>query len=107
MSEWKVPEKQVTNRGFTVYNFRDSYDKECSLQQSSICDDEECLWLGCDRNAPPHLGHEMSPRMHLTQSQAKWLGKMLIAFSKNGTLDVNDIDPCPICGEPAERKRER
>ena len=80
-------ELKQTNRGFKYYDFEDHNGVKCSLQKSSLAD-EECVWLGSNKNSPPHprLGIEMSPRMHLTQSQAKWLGELLIDFSKTGDL---------------------
>jgi len=80
------PEVKVTRRGFEIIQFVDHNGEECSLQKSSIIDEEECIWLGCDNNRKPHhvTGDELSPRMHLTQSQAKWIGKLLIKFSKTG-----------------------
>jgi hypothetical protein len=82
-------ELKYTNRGFAFYNFEDRNAEKCSLQKSSIIDEEECVWLGRNENAKPHptLGIEMSPRMLLTQSQAKWLGELLIKFSESGHLN--------------------
>lgn len=66
-----------TGRGFSVIAFRDAYDKECSLQQSSaIGDSEEAMenpgssfvWLGVDDADPiimksdaSKLGLELPP----------------------------------------------
>jgi len=86
-SEFESPGFQVTNRGFWYFKFNDYNGHKCSLQKSSLAD-EYCVWLGREKNEEPHhvTGHEMSPRMHLTQSQAKWLGEKLIKFAKTGEL---------------------
>lgn len=85
-SEFESPRFQVTNRGFGYFKFNDYNRRECTLQKSSLIADEYCVWLGREKNEEPHLGHEMSPRMHLTQSQAKWLGEKLIKFAETGEL---------------------
>lgn len=81
-----------TERGFEIIKFTDHNNASCSLQQSSaILDDEgagnpgsSLIWLGCDKNAPPHLGHEMSPRMHLTREQVESLLDMLTNWLNTG-----------------------
>lgn len=86
------PKFRYTKRGFSVYEFKDQYGKDCSLQHSSIVEKEQYIWLGREKNEPDHLGHELSPRMHLSQSQAKWLGEKLIKFAETGSLEENAVD---------------
>lgn len=85
-SDSETSELQYTNRGFEYYKFQDYNRHDCTLQKSSLIADEYCVWLGREKNAEPHLGYEMSPRMHLTQSQARWLGEKLLHFAETGDL---------------------
>lgn len=84
MTADKTPEIQLapTNRGFLLGKFRDRYDAECSIQESSLV--EPCLWLGVD--APRVSGQS---RMHLTQEMAGALWPMLKWFAERG--DLRDI----------------
>lgn len=84
-----------TERGFELIEFADYDGVACSLQQSSITDLDHkagatALWLGCDKNAPPHLGHEMSPRMHLDRRRVIELVTHLQAWLETGSLNVPD-----------------
>ena len=87
----KEPELQHTCRGFPYYEFKDFYGAECSLQESSIVE-PECVWLGCEKNRKPHhiTGTELSPRMHLTRKQARWIGEKLLEFANKGTITNKD-----------------
>jgi len=42
-----------TNRGFTLIEFKDRNDIECSLQKSSSAM-EESIWLGCNDPEPKY-----------------------------------------------------
>ena len=91
-----------TNRGFAIYNFKDQYKKECSLQKSSLAD-KDCVWLGCDkielkhfkagegwRDIPTPFSIEehwiANTRMLLTRAQVKRLLPHLIRFVETGEL---------------------
>lgn len=84
---------ESTTRDFEVISFRDHNGEECSLQQSSITDLQNdagatAVWLGCDKNAAPHMGHEMSPRMHLNREQVIELVTHLQAWLETGSFRV-------------------
>lgn len=78
-------------RGLKLIEFKDKYGKGCSLQQSSLAEDQEygrsAVWLGCNENHPPHLGREMSPRMHLDRKQVRALVKHLRRWLKDNTFE--------------------
>lgn len=68
-----------TNRGFSVIEFKDSYGKQCSLQESSSASEPK-IWFGVD-DVPNGLGG-----MHLTREQVKELLPHLNRFVKTGDL---------------------
>ncbi len=74
---------QVSDRGFSGYQFMDRSGNECSIQDSSLAT-ESAIWFGCNKNSPTHLGHELSPRMHLTQEMVKELLPILTRFAETG-----------------------
>lgn len=98
-----------TGRGFSIYRFTDRYGELCSLQMSSLAE-EEAIWLGVnDANllimasqAAEHGVHTtettgwvkypvpdavvMSTRMHLTQDQVAELMPLLQHFVETGEL---------------------
>jgi hypothetical protein len=87
-----------TARGFTHFAFKDRYDIECSLQESSLAT-EAAIWFGCNDADPrvcvPGKGWQPVPmpedtvtntRMHLTQEQIKALLPALIHFAETGEL---------------------
>ena len=102
-----------TNRGFEVQYFKDDYDKDCSIQESSSVIPH--IWLGVHN--PPHkimwsdaekYGIEVTEkagwydypvpsdvlvesRMHLSQDQAKQLAKKLIYFARHGVLKEEEV----------------
>ena len=63
-----------TERGFKRGEFRDQYDKLCSLQKSSLAT-QDCIWLGLDQE-----------RMHLTQEMVAELLPRLEKFVYTGEL---------------------
>ena len=73
-------EKTITGRGFGLFQFRDKYGQECSLQDSSLAT-ESAIWLGVDVNLK---GEEINERMHLTQEQVKALLPILTNFAETG-----------------------
>lgn len=95
-------EVTTTGRGFQVIRFTDRNGEPCSLQQSSAFDlsaedgvpdaGASFVWLGCDNNAKPHLGHELSPRMHLTRKQVSVLVRHLVAWLETGEFGDQVLD---------------
>lgn len=77
-----------TKRGFLRGEFRDRYDNECSIQESSLAF-ESCLWLGQDECAHHHVTGDCMARMHLTREMAKDLLPLLRHFVKTGRLPVS------------------
>lgn len=73
-----------TNRGFALIKFKDCYGALCSLQKSSLAD-EDAIWLGCD-TVEERNGEHHSIRMHLTKSDACRLISVLEAFVEFGEL---------------------
>ncbi len=65
-----------TERGFDVWEFTDRSGKKCSIQKSSLAD-EDCIWLGI---------HDLAGRMHLTRAQVRKLLPYLKRFAATGNL---------------------
>jgi hypothetical protein len=90
---------ETTERGFQIVNFRDRNGESCSLQQSSAIDisapdglenaGSSFVWLGCDKNASPYMGHGMSPRMHLDREHVRMLIGHLQHWLETGDLGGN------------------
>lgn len=61
----------LTPRNFVIVEFKDVYNQECSIQESSAIDDEgePLLWLGVHEN-----------RMHLNVKQCESLITYLLHF---------------------------
>lgn len=77
---------RLTERGFARYDFKDRYNEECSIQKSSLAD-EDCLWLGCNHETiHDKLNTPCGARMHLTQEMAAMLIPILDHFVKTGEL---------------------
>lgn len=74
-----------TQRGFSLIEFKDTKGEDCSIQKSSLADDDY-LWIGLDRAPAPHLGHELSPRMHINKEIAQDLIKVLTTFVETGDI---------------------
>lgn len=86
-----------TQRGFRILSFKDAYNIDCSLQESSLAT-TNAIWLGCDEAEPKVLingrwenlsmpeEYVANTRMHLTQKQVKELLPYLIKFAETGTL---------------------
>lgn len=92
-------EETRTERGFIVRRFKDIYNKECSIQESSLAT-EDAIWMGAG-----------SERMHLNQAMVADLIPQLQHFVQYGTLprpeaaEVKESDPLPTapcltCGKP-------
>lgn len=89
-----------TERGFGIINFKDDYDKECSLQKSSSAEEEK-IWLGIDKapvmycvkgegwkDYPLPEGVEIFSRMHLTREQVAKLMPYLQRFLDTGEISI-------------------
>jgi hypothetical protein len=74
-----------THRGFRLYEFKDHYGEDCSLQKSSLAD-TDAIWLGIDKPKPTPIGGLVSGRMHLTRKQVKALLPKLVKFVETGEL---------------------
>ena len=74
-----------TGRGFSLIEFKDTKGEDCSIQKSSLAD-ADYLWIGMDRAPAPHLGHELSPRMHIDQETAAQLIEVLTTFVNTGDI---------------------
>jgi len=72
-------EVKHTCRGLRFYEFEDLNNKKCTIQKSSIAT-EHAILLG--------ISEEVRNTMHLTQGQARELGKMLIHFADSGELPI-------------------
>ncbi len=88
--------KTKTNRGFGLFDFKDKYGRECSLQDSSLAS-EPAIWFGIDNANPKILKKgsgwvpfsvpddvHFTTRMHLTQEQVKALLPILTYFAETG-----------------------
>jgi len=102
-------EKEKTNRGFSIFNFKDRYNQECSLQKSSLAF-EDAIWFGIDNADPKIMANQaakhgvqtkettgwvpfpipedvlLSTRMHLTQEQVAELIPVLQKFVETGEI---------------------
>ena len=95
-----------TERGFALAEFRDFYDKACSVQRSSIAT-EDCIWLGISEAEGlilPGDGTGWHPypipdnvsiptRMHLSREQVASLLPALTEFAKSGNLPPEVLSP--------------
>lgn len=93
--------KENTYRGFEIITFIDSYDAECSLQESSSAE-ESRIWLGINDADPKIMAKDtteggvgwvhfhvpknvsMNTRMHLNRKQVKSLLPHLVKFAFTG-----------------------
>ncbi len=75
-----------TSRGFERGEFKDRYGAACSIQKSSLAE-EDCIWLGCEHETIHDVtGEKCGARMHLTQELAADLWPMLKHFAETGNL---------------------
>lgn len=103
-------EQKVTQRGFVKLLFKDSYNKLCSLQESSNAEDDY-IWLGLEDAEPLIMESDavklgliskdnpvgwmkypipeevlLHTRMHLSKEQATILGLKLLHFGISGDI---------------------
>ncbi len=69
-------EVKHTSRGFAIVNFKDHYGLHCSLQKSSLAD-QDAIWLGGNG----------ADRMHLTQDHVAALLPILQRFVETGEIE--------------------
>jgi hypothetical protein len=87
----RVMQVELTPRGFEIIRFKDHYDFDCSLQQSSLAEFEQpgssAVWFGVGDNRM-HLGVELLRQLipHLQQ----WLETGSFVLSEEGEPDAND-----------------
>ena len=77
-------EFRYTERGFERIEFEDRYRARCSLQKSSLAE-EDAIWLGVDLGVDGE-GKVRGGRMHLTQEMAADLLPFLQRFVEEGRL---------------------
>lgn len=98
-----MKEVRYTHRGFPIYEFQDRYGTSCSLQKSSLAD-EDAIWFGCDDADPKVMASEIieggvgwakypvpkevefNTRMHLTVEQVRELLPILQKFVETGEI---------------------
>ena len=96
-------QKSKTPRNFKLIEFRDYYENECSIQESSLAI-EEAIWIGVDDANPQILESKIkeggtgyvkyivpedvhfTTRMHLTREQVKEILPFLKKFVKEGEI---------------------
>lgn len=74
-----------TGRNFIRGEFKDLYDNECSVQQSSLAT-EHAIWLGCNSAKFDCNNIPYGTRMHLTKEMARDLATILLKFATTGEL---------------------
>jgi hypothetical protein len=94
--ETPLGDLNLTERNFEVIVFEDRYENQCSLQQSSIFDDEHwdhpgatAVWLGIDRQRGPRDGMfdaANQTRMHLDRKGVQALVAVLETWLKCGSF---------------------
>lgn len=95
---------EKTGRGFSIVEFKDRYDEQCSIQDSSLAT-EDAIWLGVNNpklqmmasdgqeggtgwvTIPLHEKlHISASRMHLTREQVEELLPILERFVETGSI---------------------
>jgi hypothetical protein len=74
MEKGRTMKTYVLERGFRKADFKDRYNADCSIQESSLAS-EAAIWLGVHEN-----------RMHLTVDMVAALIPMLQHFVETGEL---------------------
>ena len=88
-----------TARGFSIIDFKDRYDVECNIQESSLATDD-AIWIGCANPEPKIMSDKgwvpykipeyvlINTRMHLTRRQVKELLPILANFVETGDVEL-------------------
>ena len=110
-NQYNFFEQTITQRGFIKLLFKDSYNKHCSLQESSNAEDDY-IWLGIEDAEPVIMESDaiklgliskdiepvgwadypipnevlLTTRMHLNKEQATILGLKLLHFGTTGDI---------------------
>lgn len=93
-SQLKHPVRKLaaveTSRGFTRVSFKDHYDRDCTLQESSMVS-QPAVWLGVEadqilRDMAAHPGSEPRSRMHLSEEGVVNLLPHLLKFLAEGEI---------------------
>lgn len=117
--------RSKTNRGFDLIEFKDLYQIECSIQKSSLADDQ-AIWIGVN-DADPKIMASMASgygvrtsqttgwvnyplpdavtfntRMHLNRKQVAKLLPILQHFAATGEISRRSIRSCA----PAQNEGE-
>lgn len=103
-------EKSKTTRGFDIIKFKDWYGENCSVQKSSLFE-EDCIWLGINDANPQIMASQaklfgveteettgwvsypvpkevlMTTRMHLNRNQVSKLLPILQKFVDTGEIE--------------------
>ena len=112
-----------TNRGYNLLSFRDRYDEECTLQESSLAT-EDAIWLGISEpsaKVPASLAESLgvdaggqrtgwvdyplppeallNARMHLTREHVRALLPHLIRFARSGFLALALLALSTACSQ--------
>jgi hypothetical protein len=80
--------KSKTKRGFVIYEFKDRYGGDCSLQKSSNAEEDQ-VWLGLDLTEMPTHHATLEPlgvRMLIDRDLAAKLALKLAAFAETGEI---------------------
>lgn len=95
---------EKTNRGFGRIEFEDYYGEKCSIQKSSLAE-EDAIWFGINDANPQIMASKvmkkgtgwvkypipddvvLTTRMHLTRDEVRELLPILIKFVETGELD--------------------
>jgi hypothetical protein len=83
MNKLSLGPVEINDRGFEFIEFRDKYGEICSLQQSSLAENDKpgtsAVWLGYERK-----------RMHLDRNQVASLIAHLFQWLDAGTFFLPD-----------------
>jgi hypothetical protein len=89
--------KRITNRGFDISEFKDTYGKKCSIQKSSLAS-KDAIWVGISEPIAQIMtptgwanyelpdGIFIPTRMHLTQGMVAKILPALIKFVETGDI---------------------
>jgi hypothetical protein len=80
--------RKRTERGFERVDFDDRYGARCSIQKSSLAE-EDAIWLGQNEPTFHHVTGSALCRMHLMRADVIWLLPMLEHFAKTGELPAS------------------
>lgn len=99
-----------TPRSFECIVFKDRYNTRCSLQQSSIFDDDcanhpgaSAVWLGVDKVESDEM---LNTRMHLDRPRVRALVAVLEQWLANGSfIDAESTSAADSPRDPKEGQK--